>query len=506
MSFEESTSERKLETSVVSKQHHEVRYVPVFSDAGGTRRYVSGGCHPMHIGDVLNNGRYEIVNKIAPGWLSIVWAARDNQNANKIVAIKVLRADRSQGEVNELKVLQHIEANGNTEHPGRRFLPQLLDYFYCEGPNGRHLCLVLNVLGPTLRSIRWDSEFSPRLPCSLSRHVSRQLILAVDFLHSIGIVHGDISEDNIAFQIPRIERVRFDAARKGKLRRMDGEPLGEHVPQYLVEPLAHWRYAEVEELSDIQLIDFSASFFEAKPAWSVHRSMDIVPPEATFMQPLNRAMDIWNLACVTYRYVTGGDLFNSYFEPTDHRSFVPQMLRVLGEDSAPWMFKAWMNVITRKAREGLPPLEFKPAEEELPLIENIRECYFYFKNCAQRKRLLYGRDGSIVGYIDGEEMILYDAPEEHCPEVADEPEDYSGDEEDEEFLAMATSYLTRMLVADPSKRATASELMLEPFVQDTRFEPQALGPLRSVSYSSDDWTPSPPYRPSSRSGSDMSTD
>lgn len=79
--------------------------------------------------------------------------------------------------------------NGDPNHPGRKHVSHLLDSFYHEGPNGRHLCVVLEWLGPKVSSV---AERCPnyRLDGNLARRVSRQLLLAVDYLHSCGVAHG----------------------------------------------------------------------------------------------------------------------------------------------------------------------------------------------------------------------------------------------------------------------------------------------------------------------------
>ncbi len=46
-------------------------------DAEPLARYRKGGYHPTHLGDMLNNGRYNIVHKLGWGGYATVWLARD---------------------------------------------------------------------------------------------------------------------------------------------------------------------------------------------------------------------------------------------------------------------------------------------------------------------------------------------------------------------------------------------------------------------------------------------
>lgn len=56
--------------------------------------YSVGGFHPIIIGDVLNDGRYEIAHKLGFGGYSTTWLARDRV-AQRYVAVKVPVADKA---------------------------------------------------------------------------------------------------------------------------------------------------------------------------------------------------------------------------------------------------------------------------------------------------------------------------------------------------------------------------------------------------------------------------
>jgi serine/threonine protein kinase len=105
------------------------------------------------------------------------------------VTIKVVVANKSDETSRELEILRALKERGDITHPGRKHVTQLIDSFYHDGPNGRHLCLVLGLLGPKASSIN-DECPQYRLDGVVARSASRQLLLAVDYLHSAGIAHG----------------------------------------------------------------------------------------------------------------------------------------------------------------------------------------------------------------------------------------------------------------------------------------------------------------------------
>lgn len=168
--------------------------------------YGEGGLCPIYINDELQNGRYKILNKLCCGSFGTVWAAQDFQYAlitrsliNKLltsnsssmntkVSIKVIKAKFSDENNQELLSLQRIQ-NAETQHPGHKYLPKLLDHFYHTMFGRRNLCLVLELLGPRLDNARsLQPGFRYSIPSA--RHISKQLLLAVDCLHTLGIVHG----------------------------------------------------------------------------------------------------------------------------------------------------------------------------------------------------------------------------------------------------------------------------------------------------------------------------
>jgi serine/threonine-protein kinase SRPK3 len=100
------------------------------------------------------------------------------------VALKIILADKSPS----------IEAKTILSH---RVISQCgLDatfvtytrFFHIDGPNGRHLCLVLPVLGPSVS--RLSRYIESRIRPWLARHVGYQAAKALASLHAQNICHG----------------------------------------------------------------------------------------------------------------------------------------------------------------------------------------------------------------------------------------------------------------------------------------------------------------------------
>ncbi len=89
-----------------------------------------------------------------------------------------------------LAILQLISSFPSDMHTGREHIVQLLDSFCIEGPNGKHRCLVLELLGPSIPDLL-DSYLSDgRLPAQTARSIAHQVLVGVDFLAQLNIGHG----------------------------------------------------------------------------------------------------------------------------------------------------------------------------------------------------------------------------------------------------------------------------------------------------------------------------
>lgn len=135
--------------------------------------------------------------------------------------MKILTAEATaaQGRVAfEEQILQRITAHATGTHPGQNHVLSVLDQFHETGQHGKHLCLVTELLGDSLAEIQVAVP-NRRLPSALVKSISKELLLALDFLHRVcGVVHTgdycsrraptvciplnnllDIKQDNIQF-------------------------------------------------------------------------------------------------------------------------------------------------------------------------------------------------------------------------------------------------------------------------------------------------------------------
>lgn len=269
--------------------------------------------------------------------------ARDQKN-KKYVAIKITVADSDPANSQERNILHRLNiAELKTKsHPGSAIIPPVLDEFTISGPNGVHQCFVTPVGMMSLAEAKDPSSFRLfQLP--VARAFSAQLVLAVAYLHSQGIVHAgeymscsivpihslryantlpDLHPGNILIRLPE----RMDALSPEqfyeKYRRPHYEPvicLDQHLlpdgaPTHVVVPVWLGKASECVSLSEAQIVvtDYGESFMPATTKrYHSNTPYMSAPPETHFKpeEPLSFSADIWTLACTIWTLIGQRPLF-----------------------------------------------------------------------------------------------------------------------------------------------------------------------------------------------------
>jgi serine/threonine-protein kinase SRPK3 len=112
-----------------------------------------------------------------------LFIANDWSRNDRHVAIKVSTADSfgAENPTYELDILREL-SRGPKDHRGYKYVARLLDVFEHKGPNGNHVCLVFQAGGPDLDHYRMVFQ-NCRIPITIAKRMTKQLLLALSFLH-----------------------------------------------------------------------------------------------------------------------------------------------------------------------------------------------------------------------------------------------------------------------------------------------------------------------------------
>lgn len=205
---------------------------PVSDSEENSEDYRPGGYHPVEKGDTFQNGRYVVLTKLGWGHFSTVWLVHDEETGSQ-AALKVVKSAEhyTAAARDEVSILTHIrrEDEGDSKHCCR-----MIDTFEHQGPHGRHVCMVFEVLGDNLLGLirHYDHE---GIPLRVVKKLCREILEGLEFLHdTCKVIHTDLKPENVML--------------KGPLKRSQELEIAQAVQSYARDPVA-WKSQRKSKLS-----------------------------------------------------------------------------------------------------------------------------------------------------------------------------------------------------------------------------------------------------------------
>ncbi|KAI0744719.1 kinase-like domain-containing protein [Earliella scabrosa] len=126
----------------------------------------------------------------------------------RYVAIKILTVNASfgvrYGHYHEFGVYMRIRkfqlANGES-HPGLQHCPIPESTMEQKSVRGVHVCNISEPCGSTVAELQ-HMQPDGRLPLPVVKNIARQTLLALDFLHGLQVIHGDLKPNNLFIHLP----------------------------------------------------------------------------------------------------------------------------------------------------------------------------------------------------------------------------------------------------------------------------------------------------------------
>jgi serine/threonine-protein kinase len=241
---------------------------------------------PRDTGTILD-GKYEILERLATGGMGEVYKAR-HMHLQEVRVIKVLRPDRAADPQAAQRFLQEARTATQIKHPNVAIL-----YDYSRLADGRFYMVWEYIEGEDVGN--WLRRTGP-FPLPLAVELGIQALRGLEAIHAAGVIHRDISPDNLM--------VRKDAKGRHQLKIID---LG------LAKDLSTPASLEITQ----------AGVFMGKLRYCAPEQAGQLPEGK-----LDHRADLYSFAAVLYEMVSGMAPFDS----ENHHGFV---LRRLTEPPLP---------------------------------------------------------------------------------------------------------------------------------------------------------------------------
>ncbi len=203
------------------------------SNAEDYAQYKLDGYHPVSIGEIFNNGKYIVMQKLGWGHFSTVWLVQE-MKTNNFFALKIQKSKQNYFEaaMDELDLLRDLNKNHDSTvwktsleefsaeykdllklklSPNETFVIKLLDSFVHIGMHGKHPCSVLELMGPNLLDLIQHFEHNNKLmDIWLVKHITKQILFGLDYMHRIcNIIHTDLKPENVMISLEENKRENF---------------------------------------------------------------------------------------------------------------------------------------------------------------------------------------------------------------------------------------------------------------------------------------------------------
>ncbi|KAI3464185.1 hypothetical protein Pfo_020848 [Paulownia fortunei] len=216
---------------------------------------------------VLNSviaGRYHVTEYLGSAAFSKAIQAHD-LHTGMDVCMKIIKNNKDffDQSLDEIKLLKYV----NKHDPADKYhLLRLYDYFYYR----EHLLIVCELLKANLYEFhKFNRESGGEVYFTMPRlqSITIQCLEALQFLHSLGLIHCDLKPENILVK----------------------------------------SYSRCE----VKVIDLGSSCFETDHLCSYVQSRSYRAPEVILGLPYDKKIDIWSLGCILAELCTGNVLFQN---------------------------------------------------------------------------------------------------------------------------------------------------------------------------------------------------
>ncbi|KAL8240457.1 hypothetical protein R6Q59_013812 [Mikania micrantha] len=249
-----------------------------------------------------------------------------------------------QAAVHEIEILSTITEN---DPKTEKCVVQLVDHFKHRGPNGQHLCMVLEFLGDSiLHLIRFNRYKGINL--IRFRGIHRCILTGLDYLHREHILHTDLkpekSKDPIKSKTPPIFERPEGSLAGGAVVNVIEKKLKQKARRAVAKIAAERRgvvggvapEAKPERCLDgidfrCKIVDLGNACCVDKPIVEEIQTRQYRAPEVILQSGYSFPVDMWSFSCTAFELATGEMMFApkpgpGFSEDEDHLALMMELL------------------------------------------------------------------------------------------------------------------------------------------------------------------------------------
>ena len=355
----------------------------------------------VFVGDIINN--YHVIDLLGQGISGRVYEVYQSNDSKKRFAMKIIKNKkiyRNQSLI-ELKIVAALNKNCYLKNQTCNII-NLHDYFFHQ----EHLCLVFELLKENLYQSLQHNHLQG-ISLNSINFIIKQLLLAIEQVHSLGIIHCDVKPENVLVKI-KLDKDKSDIS--------------------------------------IKLTDFGSSCLKNTIIFSQVQSLFYRAPEVILGIPYTQAIDIWSVGLVTVELFLGRPLIPGYSEYDQLKKIIQLIGKIpdsMLEKANKKIFNFFLYDIDKKCFNLREPKKGEIFDDKKDIYNNDFEIPFNLKGLDDI--LTFKRSSKIKGVEMNNSQSATD-------------------------LVTFIHFLKCMITIIPEKRWSATQLLNHPFITGEKFE------------------------------------
>ncbi|KAF1325897.1 Cmgc/clk protein kinase, partial [Globisporangium splendens] len=259
----------------------------------------------------------KIIREAGLGTFGRVLECLDKQR-NIVVAIKVVRQVEKYTESAKIEAAILQDVNDKDEN-NESLCVRMYKWFEYKG----HVCMVFERLGCSLYDYLKNHDYKP-FPLHCIRAYAWQLLTALEFIHSIKLIHTDLKPENILLVDDEEERVSSSSSSSPSSTSSYGSPPNGNASQWsngrqwkqrdrgLSEGESGRLALRPPACNAVKLIDFGGATYDDESKSSIINTRQYRSPEVILGVGWSFPSDIWSAGCIIAELYLGELLFATH--------------------------------------------------------------------------------------------------------------------------------------------------------------------------------------------------